>query len=184
MPRALVWKEWRQLRALRFAGLALGLVLPFAFLAGASAARHGLGPLSRVGGDATRTILLEVLPATLALAVWPFAALLVAAQAFAGDRAAGVESFLLERPVSRARIWWARLTASIGSILIIATGTGLVWAFFSDLVAAIWSVLSPSRTLWARWPSAGGTAGQRQQSLRWFWVVLDCTPAASRGSSG
>jgi ABC-type transport system involved in multi-copper enzyme maturation permease subunit len=143
MLRALLWKEWRQLRALRLAGLALGLVLPIAFLAGASAARRGFAPFGRVGGDSTRTILLELLPATLAFGLWPLTALLVAAQAFAGDRAAGVEAFLLERPVSRRRTWLARLFTSLGSTLAIAAGTGLLWALFS------WADASPSAIEWS-----------------------------------
>src|SRR5512139_2948104 len=104
MLRALVWKEWRQLRALRWAGLALGLVLPVAFLAGAEAAKRGL-LFGRIGENASATIFLEVFPVTIALALWPLMALLLVSQAFAGDRAAGVEAFLLDRPVPRSRAW-------------------------------------------------------------------------------
>ena len=135
MLSALLWKESRQLRALCLAGLALGVVLPLASIAGASAARHGLAPLGKVGEDSTRTILLEILPAALALAVWPLAALLVTAQAFAGDRAAGVESFLLERPVSRTKTWLVRLVASLGATIAIAVGTGLIWTLFARAFA-------------------------------------------------
>ncbi len=143
MLSALLWKESRQLRALCLAGLALGVVLPLASIAGASAARHGLAPLGKVGEDSTRTILLEILPAALALAVWPLAALLVTAQAFAGDRAAGVESFLLERPVSRTRTWLARLVASLGATLAITVGTGLVWTLFA------WAFAGPAPGDWS-----------------------------------
>jgi hypothetical protein len=143
MLSALLWKEWRQLRALCLAGLALGVVLPLASIAGASVARHGFAPLGKVGEDATRTILLELLPAALAMALWPLGALLVTSQAFAGDRAAGVEGFLLERPVSRTRTWLARLLASLGATLAIAVGTGLIWALFA------WTSVSPTALDWS-----------------------------------
>jgi hypothetical protein len=142
MLRALLWKEWRQLRALRIAGLALGVVLPLALLGGAAAARNGFAPFGRVGGNETRTILLEVHPAFLALGLWPLVALLVVSQAFAGDRSSGVEAFLLDRPVSRGRTWSARLVSSLGSALAIAAGTWVVWFLFvwlsGNLAAGEW----------------------------------------------
>src|SRR5512139_3211919 len=127
MLRALVWKEWRQLRALRWAGIALGAVLPVAFLAGAEAAKRGM-LFGQVGENASATIFLEVLPMTVALAVWPLMALLLVSQAFAGDRAAGVEGFLLDRPVPRTRTWLSRMLASAGSTLVVAAGTGAIVA--------------------------------------------------------
>jgi hypothetical protein len=54
-------------------------------------------------------------------------ALLMTAQAFSGDRAAGTESFLLERPVSRTRIWLARTLASFGSTWLVLAVSFLIW---------------------------------------------------------
>ncbi len=121
MFRALVWKEWRQLWMLRWAGFGLGAVLPIGFLAGAV----------RRSGDATHVIFLELLPAVVGLALWPLFALLSATQSFCGDRAAGTESFLLERPVPRGRIWRARLLSSVGSTGAVAIVTLVLWAAIS-----------------------------------------------------
>jgi hypothetical protein len=145
MFRALLWKEWRQLALIRWSGVALGAVLPVAFTAGAELARRGLLPTGTLKGYASRDLMLEVLPLTLALGLWPLMGLMSAAQAFSGDRAAGTESFLLERPVPRTRVWGARLAASLLTVIAVVAGTAAI--------AAAAAVLSgdPLTMGWARW---------------------------------
>ncbi len=117
MFRALLWKEWRQLRLLRWGGTALGVFLPIVLIAGAEVAKHGWLPTGEVKTYSMKDLLFELFPAMLALGVWPLVALLVTSQSFAGDRAAGTETFLLERPVPRGATWRARVVASLGSLL-------------------------------------------------------------------
>jgi hypothetical protein len=129
MLRALVWKEWRELRLLRLTGLGLGLVLPIAFLLGAEGFRRGLLPFGGKGGYSLVDLFHHLLPSALALALWPLFSLLTVAQAFCADRASGRETFLLERPVGRGRVFLARALASVGSVLVIVLGTAAVgWA--------------------------------------------------------
>lgn len=134
--RALLWKEWRSLRGIRWAGMALGAVLPVAFAIGAERVPRGGGIFSAQASWTPQVILMEVLPASLALAIWPLVALLAAAQAFAADRAAGTESFLLERPVSRRRVFLARLTMTYGSLAVVVAGTALLTLAIARVAAA------------------------------------------------
>ena len=91
MFSALIQKEWRQLRPLRWAGVGLGALIPLAFLAGAEAAHRGWAPLGTVSSYTFHNILLELVPWTFALGLWPLAALLTTAQTF----------FLLEAYLTR-----------------------------------------------------------------------------------
>ena len=145
MLRTLLWKEWRQLRQLRWVGAGLGVLLPIVALFAPRAARHGWVPF--VGPSdpySAHEILLEALPLALGLGLWPLIALLMTAQAFSGDRASGTESFLLERPVSRTRVWVARTLASFGSTWLVATVSFLIWlgiaATAVDRTSANWSI--------------------------------------------
>ena len=79
MFRALLWKEWRQLALVRWGGLALGAVLPLAFMAGTELAQRGLLPTRTVKAAAPRDVMFELLPAALALGVWPLIGLMTAA---------------------------------------------------------------------------------------------------------
>ncbi len=127
MFRALVWKEWKQLRPLLFAGIGLGALLPLVLVAGAEAGRRGLSPLGRLSAYSTRELFVDLLPGMLGLALWPSMALLATAQAYCGDRAAGTEWFLLERPVPRRGIWTARLIAVLSMVATLAVGTAALW---------------------------------------------------------
>lgn len=128
MFRTLLWKEWRQLRQLRWVGTGLAVLLPIVALFAPRAARHGWIPFVGVGDRYSASeILLEALPLALGLGLWPLIALLMTAQSFAGDRAAGTESFVLERPVPRGRTWLARTVASFGSTLVVLTLSFVIW---------------------------------------------------------
>jgi len=147
MFRALLWKEWRQLALVRWGGIALGAVLPIAFLTGAELAQRGWLPTGTIKSYAPRDLMYEGLPLALALALWPLIGLMSAAQSFAGDRASGTESFLLERPVSRASVWSARLLASIGTLVAVIVVTAALAAAAAALTGA------PPETGWSRWVS-------------------------------
>lgn len=145
MFRALVWKEWRQLRLLRWGGVALGTILPLAFAAGSSLADRGLLPTYDLKIYALRDLMFEVLPAAIGVALWPLLAVMSATQTFAGDRQAGTERFLLERPVPRATIWWSRALASTASTL-----AGMLGAAAAGLIAAV--LMGPPPGIgWTRW---------------------------------
>ena len=141
----LVWKEWRQLGLVRWGGIALAAILPMAFVAGAEMSKRGWLPTAGLRTYQPHDLMSEVLPYAYALAVWPLIALMSAAQAFAGDRAAGTESFLLERPVPRTTTWAARAVASIASILVVLA--------VSVLIAAIvaWMAEGTQPMVWKRW---------------------------------
>ncbi len=145
MFRALFWKEWRQLALVRWGGLAIGAVLPIAFTAGAELSQRGLLPTGTVKTYAPRDLMYELLPAALGFGLWPLIGLMSAAQAFAGDRAAGTEAFLLERPVRRTTIWRARLCASLFTLFAVIAATAVLAAIAAALTGA------PPGLGWSRW---------------------------------
>ena len=126
MFKALVAKEWVQLRTLRWAGLGLGVLLPLALLGSAEAGTRGWLPAQKLTGYSTETLFLELHPILL-LVLWGLLGLLISSQVFSGDRAAGTEQFLLERPVTRDRVWGARLLVGSASLLLIVVGHLLAW---------------------------------------------------------
>jgi len=155
MLRVLLWKEWRQLRQLRWVGAGLGLVLAFVALTAPAGAKQGWIPFTPPGGDYSSTeIVMKALPIALALALWPLLALLMTAECFAGDRASGTESFLLERPVARGGVWLARTVASFGSTATVVAASAVMWWLLAVTVAtpkaADWE--QAAKMLWA----AGG----------------------------
>jgi len=126
MLRTLLRKEWRQLRQLRWAGAGIGLLMPFLLLVLASASDRGW--LFGESNSSPVTVVRDLLPMMLSLAIWPLMGLMAAAQAFVADRAAGTESFLLERPIPRSTIWIARLIAVVATtVTIIVTGLTVWW---------------------------------------------------------
>jgi ABC-type transport system involved in multi-copper enzyme maturation permease subunit len=132
MLRALLRKEWVQLRALRWVGFCLGALMPLLLVALAEAASRGLTPYGELSSYTTRDLFMDALPIML-VALWGLLALLICSQAFAGDRADGTEQFLLERPVPRSTIWRARLFASIASILVLVLSHLLLWAALVEI---------------------------------------------------
>ena len=106
MFRALVVKEWKQLRMMRWVSVGLALLVPFFLVAGAEGAQQGWLPFDNLSTYSMHTLMMEALPAFL-IGLWGLLALLFTAQAYTGDRADGTEEFLLARPVPRRRIWQA-----------------------------------------------------------------------------
>lgn len=133
MVSALWAKEWKQLRLLQWTGAILGLVLPPAVIALAEAARRGVLPTGRVGDYSLENLFAEPM-ATLYLSLWALFALLASTQAFAADRGAGTDSFLLERPVSRRTLWAVKFAAAAASALLIAVVQLLSWAVLRQIV--------------------------------------------------
>jgi ABC-type transport system involved in multi-copper enzyme maturation permease subunit len=124
---ALLWKEWRQLRGLRWTGVAIAALTPPMLLVFGEAAERGW-LFGNVTTAEPASVLQDATPLTLSLAIWPLLALMAAAQAFGGDRAAGTDAFLLQRPVRRSRVWQARGIAAVGSTLtIVAISLGFWW---------------------------------------------------------
>jgi hypothetical protein len=134
MFRALLSKEWTQLRTLRWVGFGLGILQPPFLIATASAAQRGWLPYGSVGGFSSADLMLSAMPMLL-VGLWGLLALLMTAQSFAGDRSAGTEQFLLERPVPRSKVWGARLLASLASALVVYVGHVTYWALLSSAVA-------------------------------------------------
>lgn len=126
MFRALLTKEWRQLRGLRWAGLILGLLMPLVLISGAEAGQRGWLPFGKVSSYSVGTILVDAMW-PLMVGLWGLLALLFSSQSFAGDRSAGTESFLIERPVPRSSIWRARWLASMGSTLVLIAMHAVYW---------------------------------------------------------
>ncbi len=126
MFRALVIKEWSQMRSLRWAGLGLGVLLPILLLGSAEAGVRGWLPSQKLTSYSSETLFLELYPLLL-LVLWGLLALLISNQVFSGDRAAGTEQFLLERPVTRDLVWRARLLVGISTLLAVVLGHLLAW---------------------------------------------------------
>lgn len=146
MLSALFRKEWKQLGTLRWAGIALGAAMPAIAAAGAEAGARGWLPFGRPGSWTEREVFGELTPAILFLVVWPLLSLVFVSQAFTGDVATGTESFLLERPVPRRRVWFARLFAALASTGTLAGLTGAV--VFSVAAATVGIEAIGARPAW------------------------------------
>ena len=161
MFRALWIKHWVQLRALRWVGFGLGIVLPFFLWAGAAAGKRGWFGF-RVGNYDLTTLFGEALPPLSAM-LWGALAVMFAAQTFAGDRADGTDRFLLDRPVPRRRTWLARVLASLASALLVVLGNTLYITALVALVHDGSETLIYAGILTAAWVGAGlailGTIG-------------------------
>ena len=132
MFRALWIKHWVQLRTLRWVGFGLCVALPFFLWTGAAAAKRGWFPFA-VGDYSLTTLFGEALP-SFSVLLWAFLAVMLAAQTFAGDRAEGTDRFLLERPVSRKKIWDARVLATFASAMWVAVANTI---YLFALVAVV-----------------------------------------------
>jgi hypothetical protein len=150
MFRAIVAKELRQQQTVVVAGIIVSALVGLGLLL---AARGAFRSGSIAPADAFR----EVFPMALLFVLWPLWGVLAAIQAFASDRAAGTEAFLLERPVPPRRLFLARLLAAAIGVLEFALGSLLVLWLFAGPVAAV-ALLPASEHLrllaWAGLPAA------------------------------
>lgn len=143
MMRSLLWKEWRQLKTLRWGLGTLPALLPVLLIAAAEAAVRGWLPFGTVRGYTVTGIVMDIMPPLLAI-VWLVGALLMTAQATVGDRATGTEPFVLHRPVTRGQVWRARALAVLGSVGVVMVAGTVLWLLWVLLVA------EPKGGDWAR----------------------------------
>ena len=113
MLRALVWKEWRQQQPLVLAALGIAAIIPFFLMAGTLIAAPQRG-----GAD-----VVDMLPMTLAMFIWPIFAAFAGATTIAADSADGSLRFLLSRPVSRARVWFVKVALGAAAFVAVVLGT-------------------------------------------------------------
>ena len=134
---ALLWKEWREMRAL-FLALAIGCVVFLGGLAvwGASE-RHGRGDEAIIMATALFVV---------------FAGSIIPAATFAGERRSGTLTFLVEKPISRRKVWSAKLIAGLLLWLALA-----VFAFVVARVlgAGLWPSAHPKPISFGRSKSMG-----------------------------
>lgn len=121
MLRALLVKALKEQRTLAAAGVGAGILFAL-LLSLAVGGFYGSRTVS-----ATEAVGVA-LPLVLALGIWPLWALLSVSQAFTGDRAAGTEPFLLDRPVPPRRLFLARLVGALAGWGAVAGITaGMTW---------------------------------------------------------
>ena len=124
--KAIFRKEWKQSSVLRRVAILLMVLLPpFVVMVAESASRGWIPMFSIKSYDVTQ-LFMDAVPMILVLG-WAFFAALFTAQAFAGDRSTGNESFLLERPVSRTVSWRARLATVTANCFLILVAGWLIW---------------------------------------------------------
>lgn len=130
MFSTLIWKEWRQARTLTLVGVGIGLLLPLALslFAGEEATGRILSPFGK------RDVFLSLCPAMFAFGLWPLWALMGAVQAFSVDESAGTSRFLLDRPVSRTKVWFARLLTGLASLFSVVCASLTGWALFGMIL--------------------------------------------------
>jgi len=120
--RALLWKEMRMQRPVLLSGVAFAALAPLLVLA----------LLSTEGRYAVFDIV-RSLPTALA-ALWPFLAVAAGAITFATEAEDGTAGFLLSRPVTRVRVWCAKVGAAAATLAL----TGLLSLAVIRIVA--WAI--------------------------------------------
>ena len=126
-------KEWKQSSVLRRVAILLMVLLPPFVIMVAEAAGRGWIPMFSIKSYDVTQLFMDAIPMILVLG-WAFFAALFTAQAFAGDRSTGNESFLLERPVARTVTWRARLVAVTTNGLIILVAGWLIWLIYFNVL--------------------------------------------------
>jgi ABC-type transport system involved in multi-copper enzyme maturation permease subunit len=115
-----MWKEWRQLRGVRWAGLLLGAVLLVILMASTFFGEPGSESSLGYRTPSLKEIALDTAPLVFGSFLWPLICLLSVVQAFTGDRASRCEEFLQLLPVSRTKAFFARLVAASASYVVSA----------------------------------------------------------------
>ncbi|MFQ5767690.1 MAG: ABC transporter permease, partial [Acidobacteriota bacterium] len=104
MLKAMLWKEWRQQRPVIFLGLVLSVLVSVAAV---------------LTGEFKPSTLAGKLAMSYAVVVWPLVVLLAGAATLAGEKATGTLSFLYTLPISRLRVWTAKVAAGLTAILMV-----------------------------------------------------------------
>ncbi len=127
MLRSLLWKEWREQRAVAISGAVVAVLMPGLIFAG----------LGLAGATQRVQEVLTLLPIANWVLLWPLAALATAASAVTGELGDARLGFLLSRPVSRTRLLAVKLAiAAVVALAIIAAGQGVA-------TAASWMLAEP-----------------------------------------
>ena len=150
MFSAILRKELRQQQPVAAAGLVVAVLVGIGLLL---ASRGVFRSGSITAADAFR----EFFPSALLWVLWPLWGVLAAIQAFASDRAAGTEAFLLERPVPPRGLFLSRLLAAAIGLLEFALGSLIVlWCFAGPVMGvALLPASDHLRALaWAGLPAA------------------------------
>jgi hypothetical protein len=121
----LLWKEWREHRSLILAAWAIALVLPVFLVVGMLVTTPNY-ELAALG---------QMLPMVLMLVVWPVFAAATGATTVAADRADGSLRFLMSRPVSRSRIWVAKVGVAVAAFALIVAGSIALAVAFDFLLS-------------------------------------------------
>jgi ABC-type transport system involved in multi-copper enzyme maturation permease subunit len=112
--------------------LLMVMLAPFVIVVAESASRGWIPMFSIKSYDVTQ-LFMDAVPMFLVLG-WALFAALFTAQAFAGDRSTGNESFLLERPVARTVTWRARLAVVTANGLIMLVAGWLIWLIYFNVL--------------------------------------------------
>jgi len=124
MTRALLWKELREQRQLVLAAWLIVAVLPLFLIAGMFATTP----------DYELAALGEMLPTVVMLFVWPVFGAATGATSVGADMADGSLRFLFSRPVSRTRVWRAKVVAAAAALSLVIVGSTLIAALFDLLL--------------------------------------------------
>lgn len=151
----LVWKEWRQLRAVRWSGVLLCAVVLLVLLGATLVGDPGtVNPLGFRTPTVTE-IAADIAPIVFGAVLWPLVVLLTAVQAFTGERSAGTESLLLLQPVGRGTTWWARVVVTIASWAItVLVSALLLYLLALALPGDAVSRLTATLGAWLAWQGA------------------------------
>ncbi|MBW2278855.1 MAG: ABC transporter permease, partial [Deltaproteobacteria bacterium] len=125
--RALLWKEWREQRPIVITGLVLAALMPFFLIAGASTMKRELD----------FNALANTMPLFLGAVVWPLLAAACGAATISSEIGDGTIGFLLSRPTSRRRVWFAKVAVAAAALLAIIVG--------SLGVAVVFEVVAPGQ---------------------------------------
>jgi hypothetical protein len=132
---ALAWKEWRQLRPIRWLGVLVASGLTVALLVYAASGGDPLELLGTAPSNWTRidqamggTLL------TIVLLLWPTLAALSAVRIFARGREPQDDDFLLDKPLSRGTSWAAGVIVALSSWALAALAGLAVWLVATTLV--------------------------------------------------
>ncbi len=132
MSRALVWKEWRENRAVMLVGNGLVVALPLLTAA-----------LVASSSDVTTAdVSVDLWSRLVATMIWPVFGALFGATALGAERGAGTLDFVAMRPLSRARLWTTKVAvAAACQMSVMLTSAALLAALDPRAGRAVWRMV-------------------------------------------
>jgi ABC-type transport system involved in multi-copper enzyme maturation permease subunit len=118
-----LWKEWREQRPIVITGLVLAAMMPIFLIAGASTMKRELDLQG----------LANTMPLILAVVMWPLLAAACGAATISSEIGDGTIGFLLSRPASRRRVWFAKVAVAALALVVIVVGSLGVAALFDGI---------------------------------------------------